>query len=181
MSQLSKRHSHDDMLLLSQSPCGLLDNSLCGTSDTLGSHRHWRIPKVHTAKSYTSTNSQQSPFSASLVSWGSCIILLCSDTWCKFLFVLNSPPSTYYTLLVLCFLSTSHKFLLFQLVQRINSIYCTKRGKKRLKKLSMSNVETTSLRGNHTAGYINASVLLLTLFKRLDLCLKRSSSSHVLT
>lgn len=81
MSQLSKRHSHDDMLLLSQSPCGLLDNSLCGTSDTLGSHRHWRIPK---------------------------------------------------------------------LVQRINSIYCTKRGKKRLKKLSMSNVETTSLRDDNS-------------------------------
>lgn len=38
-------------------------------------------------------------------------------------------------------------FLCLQLVQRINSIYCTKRGKKRLKKLSMSNVETTSLRG----------------------------------
>lgn len=38
-------------------------------------------------------------------------------------------------------------FLCLQLVQRINSIYCTKRGKKRLKKLSLSNVETTSLRG----------------------------------
>lgn len=37
--------------------------------------------------------------------------------------------------------------LWLQLVQRINSIYCTKRGKKRLKKLSMSTVETTSLRG----------------------------------
>lgn len=34
-----------------------------------------------------------------------------------------------------------------QLVQRINSIYSTKRGKKRLKKQSMSNVETASLRG----------------------------------
>lgn len=35
----------------------------------------------------------------------------------------------------------------FQVVQRINSIYCTKRGKKRLKKLSLSNIETASLRG----------------------------------
>uniref|UniRef100_A0A669CL52 DENN domain containing 2B n=1 Tax=Oreochromis niloticus TaxID=8128 RepID=A0A669CL52_ORENI len=83
MSQLTKRYSHDEMLLLPQigvspSPCGLLDDSLCSTTDTLASHRHWRIPK---------------------------------------------------------------------LVQRINSIYCTKRGKKRLKKLSMSNVETASLRG----------------------------------
>ncbi|KAM3877170.1 DENN domain-containing protein 2B [Diretmus argenteus] len=79
--QLSKRHSHDDMLLLPQlgaspSPCGLLDDS-----DTLASHRHWRIPK---------------------------------------------------------------------LVQRINSIYCTKRGKKRLKKLSMSNIETASLRDDNS-------------------------------
>ncbi|XP_026234260.1 suppression of tumorigenicity 5 protein [Anabas testudineus] len=86
MSQLSKRYSHDEMLLLPQlgvssSPCGLLDNSLCGTSDTLSSHRHWRIPK---------------------------------------------------------------------LVQRINSIYCTKRGKKRLKKLSMSSVETASLRDDNS-------------------------------
>ncbi|XP_072320563.1 DENN domain-containing protein 2B isoform X1 [Eucyclogobius newberryi] len=80
-SQLSKRHSHNDMLLLPQSPCGLLDNNFCGTSDSLGSHRHWRIPK---------------------------------------------------------------------LVQRINSIYCTKRGKKRLKKLSMSNVETASLRDDNS-------------------------------
>ncbi|XP_056268347.1 suppression of tumorigenicity 5 protein isoform X1 [Pseudoliparis swirei] len=87
LSQLSKRYSHDEMLLLSQrgistSPCGLLtDDSLCSTSDTLASHRHWRIPK---------------------------------------------------------------------LVQRINSIYCTKRGKKRLKKLSMSNVETASLRDDNS-------------------------------
>ncbi|XP_022621074.1 suppression of tumorigenicity 5 protein [Seriola dumerili] len=86
MSQLSKRYSHDEMLLLPQmgvssSPCGLLDDSLCSTSDTLASHRHWRIPK---------------------------------------------------------------------LVQRINSIYCTKRGKKRLKKLSMSNVETASLRDDNS-------------------------------
>uniref|UniRef100_A0A3Q2ZQG9 DENN domain containing 2B n=1 Tax=Kryptolebias marmoratus TaxID=37003 RepID=A0A3Q2ZQG9_KRYMA len=83
MSQLSKRYSHDEMLLIPQigvstSSCGLLDDNLCSTSDTLSSRRHWRIPK---------------------------------------------------------------------LVQRINSIYCTKRGKKRLKKLSMSNVETASLRG----------------------------------
>uniref|UniRef100_A0A3P8SL68 DENN domain containing 2B n=1 Tax=Amphiprion percula TaxID=161767 RepID=A0A3P8SL68_AMPPE len=86
LSQLSKRYSHDEMLLVPQigvstSPCGLLDDSLCSTSDTLASHRHWRIPK---------------------------------------------------------------------LVQRINSIYCTKRGKKRLKKLSMSNVETASLRDDNS-------------------------------
>uniref|UniRef100_A0A7N8YLV8 DENN domain containing 2B n=1 Tax=Mastacembelus armatus TaxID=205130 RepID=A0A7N8YLV8_9TELE len=86
MSQWSKRYSHDEMLLLPQlgvssSPCGLLDDSLCSTSDTLTSHRHWRIPK---------------------------------------------------------------------LVQRINSIYCTKRGKKRLKKMSMSSVETASLRDDNS-------------------------------
>uniref|UniRef100_A0A7N6FBC8 UDENN domain-containing protein n=1 Tax=Anabas testudineus TaxID=64144 RepID=A0A7N6FBC8_ANATE len=97
MSQLSKRYSHDEMLLLPQlgvssSPCGLLDNSLCGTSDTLSSHRHWRIPK---------------------------------------------------------------------LVQRINSIYCTKRGKKRLKKLSMSSVETASLRGKaHTQRLLKLQSIL---------------------
>ncbi|KAL6113055.1 dennd2b [Pungitius sinensis] len=87
MSQLSKRYSHDEMLLPSQrggstSPCGrLTDESLCSASDTLASHRHWKIPK---------------------------------------------------------------------LVQRINSIYCTKRGKKRLKKLNMSNVETASLRDDNS-------------------------------
>uniref|UniRef100_A0A672JHP7 UDENN domain-containing protein n=1 Tax=Salarias fasciatus TaxID=181472 RepID=A0A672JHP7_SALFA len=85
MSQLSKRYSQDEMLLLPQmgvsSPCSLLDDSLCSAGDTLASHRHWRIPK---------------------------------------------------------------------LVQRINSIYCTKRGKKRLKKLSMSNVETASLRDDNS-------------------------------
>uniref|UniRef100_H3BYE4 DENN domain containing 2B n=1 Tax=Tetraodon nigroviridis TaxID=99883 RepID=H3BYE4_TETNG len=85
-SQLIKRYSHDEMLLLPQlgvsgSACGLLDDSLCSTGDTLASHRHWRIPK---------------------------------------------------------------------LVQRINSIYCTKRGKKKLKKLSMSSVETTSLRDDNS-------------------------------
>ncbi|XP_068603547.1 DENN domain-containing protein 2B [Brachionichthys hirsutus] len=85
ISQLPKRYSHDELLLLPQlgggSPCGLLDASLCSASDSLASHRHWRIPK---------------------------------------------------------------------LVQRINSIYCTKRGKKRLKKLSMSNVETPSLRDDNS-------------------------------
>ncbi|XP_013882141.1 DENN domain-containing protein 2B isoform X2 [Austrofundulus limnaeus] len=84
--QTSKRYSHDEMLLIPQigvstSPCSLLDENLCSTSDTLSSRRHWRIPK---------------------------------------------------------------------LVQRINSIYCTKRGKKRLKKLSMSNVETASLRDDNS-------------------------------
>ncbi|XP_019742458.1 DENN domain-containing protein 2B [Hippocampus comes] len=86
VSQLSKRHSHDETLLLPQmgvsaSSCGLLDDSLCGTSDNLASHRHWRIPK---------------------------------------------------------------------LVQRINSIYCSKRGKKRLKKLSMTNLDTSSLRDDNS-------------------------------
>ncbi|XP_068116436.1 DENN domain-containing protein 2B isoform X2 [Hyperolius riggenbachi] len=37
-----------------------------------------------------------------------------------------------------------------QLVQRINSIYSAKRGKKRLKKLSMSNIETSSLRDENS-------------------------------
>ncbi|KAM9825901.1 suppression of tumorigenicity 5 protein [Syngnathus typhle] len=86
VSELSKRHSHDEALLLPQmgvsaSSCGLLDDSLCGTGDNLASHRHWRIPK---------------------------------------------------------------------LVQRINSIYCSKRGKKRLKKLSMTNLDTSSLRDDNS-------------------------------
>ncbi|XP_066503395.1 suppression of tumorigenicity 5 protein [Hoplias malabaricus] len=86
MSRLSKRHSHDDMLLLPQlgmaSPsCGLMDDSLSTASDTLASRRHRRVPKV---------------------------------------------------------------------VQRINSIYCTKRGKKRLKKLSLTNIETASLRDDNS-------------------------------
>uniref|UniRef100_A0A673LP84 Suppression of tumorigenicity 5 protein-like n=1 Tax=Sinocyclocheilus rhinocerous TaxID=307959 RepID=A0A673LP84_9TELE len=85
-SRLSKRHSHDDMLLLPQlgmpsSHCGLLDDSLNPSTDTLASHRQKRVPKV---------------------------------------------------------------------VQRINSIYCTKRGKKRLKKLSLSNIETASLRDDNS-------------------------------
>ncbi|KAL2089042.1 hypothetical protein ACEWY4_015941 [Coilia grayii] len=85
-SRLSKRHSHDDMLLLPQlgvsgSTCGLLDDSLTTASDTLASHRHRRVPK---------------------------------------------------------------------LVQRINSIYSSKRGKKRLKKLSLSNIETASLRDDNS-------------------------------
>ncbi|KAJ8249289.1 hypothetical protein GJAV_G00233210 [Gymnothorax javanicus] len=37
-----------------------------------------------------------------------------------------------------------------KLVQRINSIYCAKRGKKRLKKLSMSNIDTVSLRDDNS-------------------------------
>ncbi|XP_057688002.1 suppression of tumorigenicity 5 protein isoform X2 [Corythoichthys intestinalis] len=86
VSQLSKRHSHDETLFLPQmgvstSSCGLLDDSLCGTGDNLTSHRHWRIPK---------------------------------------------------------------------LVQRINSIYCSKRGKKRLKKLSMTNLDASSLRDDNS-------------------------------
>ncbi|CAB1339259.1 unnamed protein product, partial [Coregonus sp. 'balchen'] len=37
-----------------------------------------------------------------------------------------------------------------KMVQRINSIYCTKRGKKRLKKLTLSNIETASLRDDNS-------------------------------
>ncbi|XP_064193005.1 DENN domain-containing protein 2B-like isoform X2 [Anguilla rostrata] len=37
-----------------------------------------------------------------------------------------------------------------KLVQRINSIYCSKRGKKRLKKLSFSNIEPSSLREDNS-------------------------------
>uniref|UniRef100_A0A8C5B0B2 DENN domain containing 2B n=1 Tax=Gadus morhua TaxID=8049 RepID=A0A8C5B0B2_GADMO len=85
-TQLSKRHSHDEMLLLPQlgvspSTSVLLEDGYSNASDSLVSHRHLRIPK---------------------------------------------------------------------LVQRINSIYCTKRGKKRLKKLSMSNMETASLRDDNS-------------------------------
>uniref|UniRef100_A0A8C7FX54 DENN domain containing 2B n=1 Tax=Oncorhynchus kisutch TaxID=8019 RepID=A0A8C7FX54_ONCKI len=95
-SRLSKRHSHDDMLLLpphlgvSPSPCCLLDDSLSSASDTLASRRHQRIPKI---------------------------------------------------------------------VQRINSIYSTKRGKKRLKKLSLSNIETASLRA-HTQRLLKLQSML---------------------
>uniref|UniRef100_A0A8D3DT48 DENN domain containing 2B n=1 Tax=Scophthalmus maximus TaxID=52904 RepID=A0A8D3DT48_SCOMX len=101
MSQLSKCYSHDEMLLLPQlgvssSPCGLLE-SLSSTTDTLASHRHWRIPK---------------------------------------------------------------------LVQRINSIYCTKRGKKRLKKLSMSNVETVSLRGRGSLSHTQRLLKLQSILRR---------------
>uniref|UniRef100_A0A8C6KKR0 DENN domain containing 2B n=1 Tax=Nothobranchius furzeri TaxID=105023 RepID=A0A8C6KKR0_NOTFU len=100
MSQLSKRYSHDEMLLIPQisgSPCGLLDESLCSTRDTLPPHRHWRIPK---------------------------------------------------------------------LVQRINSIYCTKRGKKRLKKLSMSNIETASLRGKGFLAHTQRLLKLQSILRR---------------
>ncbi|XP_076880066.1 DENN domain-containing protein 2B isoform X2 [Brachyhypopomus gauderio] len=46
---------------------------------------------------------------------------------------------------------TSHRHRqLPKVVQRINSIYCTKRGKKRLKKLSLSNVDTSSLRDDNS-------------------------------
>uniref|UniRef100_A0A8C8RQW8 DENN domain containing 2B n=1 Tax=Pelusios castaneus TaxID=367368 RepID=A0A8C8RQW8_9SAUR len=46
-----------------------------------------------------------------------------------------------------------------KLVQRINSIYSAKRGKKRLKKLSMSNIETASLRA-HTQRLVNIQSML---------------------
>uniref|UniRef100_A0A7M4DZX7 DENN domain containing 2B n=1 Tax=Crocodylus porosus TaxID=8502 RepID=A0A7M4DZX7_CROPO len=48
-------------------------------------------------------------------------------------------------------LSTRRARRIPKLVQRINSIYSAKRGKKRLKKLSMSNIETASLRGGEVA------------------------------
>lgn len=81
LSQLTKRYSHDEMLLqlgVSTSPCGLLDDNLCSTSDTLASHRHWRIPKVHSTRSYTNTYTKPTQsldydpfsFSASLSSSG---------------------------------------------------------------------------------------------------------------
>ncbi|NXU39712.1 ST5 protein, partial [Drymodes brunneopygia] len=47
-------------------------------------------------------------------------------------------------------LSTRHARRIPKLVQRINSIYSAKRGKKRLKKLSMSNIETASLRDENS-------------------------------
>ncbi|XP_039604292.1 suppression of tumorigenicity 5 protein [Polypterus senegalus] len=86
ITRLSKRHSHDDMLLLphlgmSSSPCCFNEDSLSTTSEILGTRRTRRIPK---------------------------------------------------------------------LVRRINSIYCAKRGKKRLKKLTVSNVETSSLRDENS-------------------------------
>ncbi|XP_061077622.1 DENN domain-containing protein 2B-like isoform X2 [Conger conger] len=79
-ARLTKRHSHDDGLLLPSSR-GLLNDSLGTASITLASCPHRRVPK---------------------------------------------------------------------LVQRINSIYCTKRGKKRLKKLSLSNIDTASLRDDNS-------------------------------
>lgn len=86
LPRISKRHSHDDMLLLAQlsissSPSSLNEDSLSTTSELLSTRRARRIPK---------------------------------------------------------------------LVQRINSIYSAKRGKKRLKKLSMSNIETASLRDENS-------------------------------
>ncbi|XP_054246535.1 DENN domain-containing protein 2B isoform X2 [Indicator indicator] len=47
-------------------------------------------------------------------------------------------------------LSTRRARRIPKLVQRINSIYSAKRGKKRLKKLSMSNIETASLRDDNS-------------------------------
>ncbi|XP_007885745.2 suppression of tumorigenicity 5 protein isoform X1 [Callorhinchus milii] len=86
LPQLSKRHSHDDVLLLSHlsvpsSPTSLNDDSVSTTSDLLSSRRSRRIPK---------------------------------------------------------------------LVQKINGIYSAKRGKKRLKKLSLSNFENASLRDENS-------------------------------
>lgn len=81
VSQLSKRHSHDETLLLPQmgvsaSSCGLLDDSLCGTSDNLASHRHWRIPKVHIAWSNTNTSTQPSQSPTCVPSEASRILIM---------------------------------------------------------------------------------------------------------
>ncbi|XP_043938751.1 DENN domain-containing protein 2B isoform X3 [Protopterus annectens] len=86
LPRMSKRHSHDDMLLLAQlsipsSPSSLNDDSLSTTSELLSTRRARRIPKV---------------------------------------------------------------------VRRINSIYSAKRGKKRLKKLSLSNLESASMRDENS-------------------------------
>uniref|UniRef100_A0A8C4YVF3 DENN domain containing 2B n=1 Tax=Gadus morhua TaxID=8049 RepID=A0A8C4YVF3_GADMO len=111
-TQLSKRHSHDEMLLLPQlgvspSTSVLLEDGYSNASDSLVSHRHLRIPK---------------------------------------------------------------------LVQRINSIYCTKRGKKRLKKLSMSNMETASLRGKDVWVSLSHTQRLL----KLQSILRRAPSYRTL-
>uniref|UniRef100_A0A8C6V4E7 DENN domain containing 2B n=1 Tax=Naja naja TaxID=35670 RepID=A0A8C6V4E7_NAJNA len=56
-----------------------------------------------------------------------------------------------------------------KLVQRINSIYSAKRGKKRLKKLSMSNIETASLRGiplSHGETHTQRLVHIQSMLKR---------------
>ncbi|XP_062917941.1 suppression of tumorigenicity 5 protein [Mobula hypostoma] len=86
LPRLSKRHSHDDVLLLSHlsvpaSPTSLNDDSISTTSELLSTRRSRRIPK---------------------------------------------------------------------LVQKINGIYSAKRGKKRLKKLSLSNFENASLRDENS-------------------------------
>ncbi|XP_069756637.1 DENN domain-containing protein 2B isoform X6 [Narcine bancroftii] len=86
LPRLSKRHSHDDVLLLSHlsvpsSPTSLNDDSMSTTSELLSTRRSRRIPK---------------------------------------------------------------------LVQKINSIYSAKRGKKRLKNLSLSNFENVSLRDENS-------------------------------
>lgn len=163
------------MLLLPQlgvssSPCGLLDEGLCGTSDTLSSHRHWGIPKVRSAwmeprlspgralpalpVSQTCSGFLRGSFASFVIfRFGRAIVLkhgvmgvITAGVWSKHCCFW---PGT--TLLPLYLTSNETRpfpsFLCLQLVQRINSIYCTKRGKKRLKKLSMSSVETASLRG----------------------------------
>uniref|UniRef100_A0A8B9FDY1 UDENN domain-containing protein n=1 Tax=Amazona collaria TaxID=241587 RepID=A0A8B9FDY1_9PSIT len=56
-------------------------------------------------------------------------------------------------------LSTRRARRIPKLVQRINSIYSAKRGKKRLKKLSMSNIETASLRA-HTQRLVHIQSML---------------------
>ncbi|XP_060694906.1 suppression of tumorigenicity 5 protein isoform X2 [Hemiscyllium ocellatum] len=86
LPRLSKRHSHDDVLLLSHlsmssPPTSLNDDSMSTTSELLSTRRSRRIPK---------------------------------------------------------------------LVRKINGIYSAKRGKKRLKKLSLSNFENASLRDENS-------------------------------
>uniref|UniRef100_A0A8C6WLT2 DENN domain containing 2B n=1 Tax=Neogobius melanostomus TaxID=47308 RepID=A0A8C6WLT2_9GOBI len=49
---------------------------------------------------------------------------------------------------------------------RINSIYCTKRGKKRLKKLSMTNVETASLRAKFLFAHTQRLLKLQSILQR---------------
>uniref|UniRef100_A0A803XXV8 Ribosomal protein L27a n=1 Tax=Meleagris gallopavo TaxID=9103 RepID=A0A803XXV8_MELGA len=78
-------------------------------------------------------------------------------------------------------LSTRRARRIPKLVQRINSIYSAKRGKKRLKKLSMSNIETASLRGNDL--YLFFFFLMLAHTQRLvhiQSMLKRAPSYRTL-
>uniref|UniRef100_A0A8B9BD87 DENN domain containing 2B n=1 Tax=Anser brachyrhynchus TaxID=132585 RepID=A0A8B9BD87_9AVES len=73
-------------------------------------------------------------------------------------------------------LSTRRARRIPKLVQRINSIYSAKRGKKRLKKLSMSNIETASLRGTiHASRFTHTQRLV-----HIQSMLKRAPSYRTL-